>query len=870
MRSHPRIGRTCGTILLALAANLTVLGQVQNNNGQNKNAPKTTDPDAPPLITSIFPPAAMIGKETKLAVEGANLKTVEDFIVSGVGVEAASFRAESETKGTIVLKVEKDAAGGTREVRAAGSGGLSNLLVVRLDRLEQTVETEPNDAIDQAKPIAEGGAIVGRLTARDLDHYLVHGKKGRRITIEVEAQRLGASVSPVLTILSPNGVALAQAQETRGLEHDCRLSFLFPRDGDYVLQVRDRTYRGDAAAVYRLRWEEAPYATAMFPLGGPKGTSIKVQLSGGNLAAPVEKTIELPNESGQSIDPGDFASPAGSVRSPWKLLVVDLGNEVVEQPGSKPVALPLGASANGRIEKKGEVDRYAISVKKGAPILLSVRAATLGSWLDSVLTLRDAKGAVLAESDDPGLDPNTMNNNNPFFNNNGQTFPIDSRIEFTPTSDGDLTVEIEDRFNDAGPEFAYRLDFGPPRSDFSIKLLLSNPAARVRVAAVNGRVPRFAPGTLGAFNLKPGATVPVNFLIESSGKTGPIEVSLEGLPPGATCKPVTIRLAQPLKIAQAINRPNPPAGGVILVRVAKEARPGIGWIKVVATAKVADGPTIRRIGQYAAPIETGGGDDRNNNQFGFGQRTPPSRVIETIPFRVLGDPAEFLYGPPRRTSLEIREFQVAGALLQGGSVDATLLLDPGADGFKASQIRVEATPFGAGVTAEILGVEPVAQMKEDKEASPFLRATVQLHASPDALPGAGGARLKIVPMGGESIERTALAAVWRPFSLHLAERSLELSPGSSGSLYIGVERAPGFVGPVDLKLEPLPEGVTIVGPSRIAPDQSGVTIVLNCAKLISSPQFVTISGVATLDRGQVRVESAVRGVLSGRAEKSSR
>ena len=122
-----------------------------------------------------------------------------------------------------------------------------------------------------------------------------------------------------------------------------------------------------------------------------------------------------------------------------------------------------------------------------------MRTATLGSWLDSVLTLRDSKGNVVAESDDPGLDPNAMNNN-PFFNNNGQTFPIDSRIEYTPTSDGELTVEIEDRFGDSGPEFAYRLDFGPPRPDFSVKLLLSNPAARVRVAAVNGRVPRFARG----------------------------------------------------------------------------------------------------------------------------------------------------------------------------------------------------------------------------------------------------------------------------------------------------------------------------------------------------------------------------------------
>ena len=295
--------------------------------------------------------------------------------------------------------------------------------------------------------------------------------------------------------------------------------------------------------------------------------------------------------------------------------------------------------------------------------------------------------------------------------------------------------------------------------------------------------------------MKPGATVPVNFLIESSGQTGPIEVALEGLPPGASCKPVTIRLAQPLKMPQSINRPNPPAGGVVLVRVSNKARPGLAWIKVVATAKTAEGLPIRRIGNYAAPIETGSGDNQNNNPFGFGQQLPPSHMIDTIPLRVLGNPAEFEYGPLR--TLEVREFQVAGALLQGGSVNVSLLLDPGADGFKPSDFRLEATPIGAGITAEVIGVYPVAPKPGDQGPSRLLRATVRLHASPNASLGTAEARLKIVPNGCETIERTAFAPVWRPFSLHLAERSRELSPGGAGTLYIGVERTPGFAGAVE-------------------------------------------------------------------------
>lgn len=862
--SLTRIAEICGTILLLSALGESALGQRQYV--RTANASKTTDREAPPLITSVFPPALMIGKETKLAVEGANLKTVEDFLVSGTGVEATSFRMESETKGTVVLKTSADAEAGTRELRATGVGGLSNILVVRIDRLDQSLEKEPNDAIEQAGPISPATATVGRLTPRDLDHYRIEGEKGKRITVEIEAQRLGSPVAPVLTMLTSKGVALAQERGTRGLERDCRLSFRFPRDGVYVLQVRDATYSGNASAVYRLRWEEAPYASAIFPLGGPKGATIRVELSGGNLPSPVEKTVVLPDEAGRSFDPGEFESAAGKVRAPGKLAVDDSSIEVFEREGTKPTPLPLGGSANGRIGRKGEVDRYTVSVKKGVPILLSVRAATLGSWLDSVLTLRDAKGNVVAESDDPGFDPSSMNNN-PFFNNNGQSFPRDSRIEYVPTSDGELTAEIEDRFGEFGPEYAYRLDYGPPRSDFSLKLLLSNPAARLRAAAVNGRVPRFAPGTLGAFNVKPGATVPINFLIESSGRTDPIEVTIEGLPPGVSCKPATIRLPRSLRIPGAMNRPNPPAGGVVLARVSPKARPNLGWIRVVARSK--GGASTRRVGSYAVPIETGPGDP-NENRFGFGQAEPPTRTIESIPFRVLGDPAEFLYGPPRPTTLTIRETSLNGALLQGGSVDATLVLDPGADAFKASWIRLTAIPFGTGITAEPIGVEAFESKKEEKEPSGLLLATVRLRAAPDAALGAGGASLKVAPIGGESVDRTVFTAVWRPFSLHLASRRVSVSAEGSGSLYIGVERAPGFVGPVDLKLEPLPAGVTIVGPTRVAPDQSGLTIALQGARSISSPQTLTVSGVATMDGGQVRVESAERAILGGRAEKSVR
>ena len=78
-----------------------------------------------------------------------------------------------------------------------------------------------------------------------------------------------------------------------------------------------------------LRVDPAPFATALFPLGGPKGQTIEVEVSGGNLAGPRKKSITLPDAPGSSVDPGEFDGPGGPALSPARLVVGD-GPEVIE------------------------------------------------------------------------------------------------------------------------------------------------------------------------------------------------------------------------------------------------------------------------------------------------------------------------------------------------------------------------------------------------------------------------------------------------------------------------------------------------------------------------------------------------------------
>ena len=75
---------------------------------------------------------------------------------------------------------------------------------------------------------------------------------------------------------------------------------------------------------------------------------------------------------------------------------------------TKPQAISaLPASVNGRLEKSGDVDSFAVELATGQTLVASVEAYTLMSPLDAVLRLVDPRGVVLAMEHDDGrtLDP---------------------------------------------------------------------------------------------------------------------------------------------------------------------------------------------------------------------------------------------------------------------------------------------------------------------------------------------------------------------------------------------------------------------------------------------------------------------------------
>lgn len=839
---------------LAIAVLLATRPAVYAQRIVTKNDPRPAE--AVPAVTGIFPPGFTIGTTTECTVSGRNLTAVDRYRISGRGVTVAEIKSKSPSSAVLSVRTDANAEPGFRELRAESPDGFSNLVMVRVDTLAQTPESEPNDAASQANDVALSKAVVGILTAQDVDHFRIRGKAGQRITLDVEAQRLGTPVTPIVTVLASNGAALAQGREGRGGEHDCRLSYTLPKTGSYLIQLRDNLYGGSASSCYRLRIDETPYATGLFPLGGPRKQTIKVTASGGNLHDPRTKRITLPDEPGAIVEPGSFDGTGGAALAPGRLIVGD-GPEVFESPpdplGQSTTPLAVGSTANGRLDKPGEIDRYAIKVKKDDRVRIRVQASLLGSWLDSVLTLRDAAGNLIEENDDPG---NANQRNGGFFGI--PDVPPDSAIDYTAKADGTVTIEVADRYAEGGPEYAYRLSVGSLQPDFSIVLLLGNPSANRQLAVAGRRLGTGGPGSTGAFNIKPGSSTPVNFLITPEGRPGPVVVKIEGLPEGVTAEPVTVRFPSAVRSARTTGQANPaPAGGALVLKVTPNAEPVVGDLRIVATAKLEDGTVLRRVATALLSIDLASGGAQA--PAGGAQTAIPLRAVTHIPVKVAGIarpvPAPGSAAPAGPIALS--KVTVPGVLLQGGRIELALGIDP--PNAPAKSYKIQAHSGGRGLTV----TGPMPASSDSAESNMVLR----VQAAVDAPQGVSPLEITFKPEGKEPSRVEVPLIVRPPIRVSVRPEPIVLEPNGTAELWVGVEREPGYSGPVELRVTELPDGVRAPGRFVVRAGENGGVVRLVRGKQAKRIVQVAarVSGVVRMPQGAVSVDSAIRPMVTGRS-----
>ena len=121
----------------------------------------------------------------------------------------------------------------------------------------------------------------------------------------------------------------------------------------------------------------------------------------------VEVELAVPKETPVGELSLVVVTPAGG-SEPRPLLVTDAATTVEEKEGNngfrQAQALTLPATVRGRVDNADDVDVFSFTAKSGQTLVAEVDAARHGSSLDSLLTLYDAAGNVVATNDDAASD----------------------------------------------------------------------------------------------------------------------------------------------------------------------------------------------------------------------------------------------------------------------------------------------------------------------------------------------------------------------------------------------------------------------------------------------------------------------------------
>ena len=227
---------------------------------QDKKAP----PDPKPLISMAIPLAVAPGATSKLVLRGLNLDQATE-VRFAEPIEGATVVVKSKGKAELPKETDPAVYGDTKvdlEIKLPGEIAKASLVVVNgagtttpyeLAVVKAVPEKEPNGAFATAQPVESGQTVQGAVSgALDVDVYRIDGKKGETWTFDVEAQRRGSVLDPMLTVHTSAGQILTVSDDTAS-SRDAAIKVVLPADGAYTVTLMDAHNGGGAMHVYLLR-----------------------------------------------------------------------------------------------------------------------------------------------------------------------------------------------------------------------------------------------------------------------------------------------------------------------------------------------------------------------------------------------------------------------------------------------------------------------------------------------------------------------------------------------------------------------------------------------------------------------------------------
>lgn len=559
-------------------------------------------------LYAVFPPGGQVGSTFDLAVtRGDDLDELRQLTFSHPGITAVQ-KTTTTTNGKtepianqFSVTIAADVPPALYEVRGVGLYGMSNPRFFEIGQRAEFVEVEPNNLATQAMPVEIGQTINGRINgATDVDLYKFVGQPGQRVVIDCAAKRIDSRLDGILELQDATGRRLAAARNTTA--KDAVLDFTLPAAGEYLVRLTDYVYAGGEDYFYRLKFRATPFVDFVLPPAGVPGSTGQYTVYGRNLPGgqptewkvngqPLQQAtveITLPSDPSQ-WSPGLYLDGyAASIDAmPYRWMTADgPSNAVAFGYSTGPVTMetePNGLPAQvnkvtvpaelaGQFQAKGDLDLYQFDAKAGEIVWIEMQGQRLGYGADPYLTIDQVtvndKGEEtlkrIAAVDDEGNNPLPI-----IF----ETIHDDPVTKFVAPADGSYRLTVRDRYaaSRGSPSLLYRLTLRRETPDFRVVVVPDGPTPP------NQKTPQ-----TWSVGLRKGDQFPVSVVVlRKDGFEGDVTVSVQGLPPGVTCRDISVGAK--------------PSAGVMVFESAEDAAEWAGTVQVIGTAKVTDPAAVAAV-----------------------------------------------------------------------------------------------------------------------------------------------------------------------------------------------------------------------------------------------------------------------------------
>jgi hypothetical protein len=833
--------RTCTGGLFALATCALILSQ---------QAAHAQLPQA--KITSLSRAGIRAGESVEVTFRGTDLEGASQIWFDDPGIRAIHVKDL-----TFRIVCGPEVPLGHHDVRVVGTFGVSNpRTFVVGDRPEQ-MEVEPNNTPDRATPVLVGTVVWGEISAAtEVDCFALEGKKGQRVILDLQAERIDSRLDATLRLLGPSGTELAESRDVFGA--DPFLDVVLPADGRYVIKLHDAVYAGSPDHVYRLLVHDGPHLDAALPLAAVQGSSATFVLMGRGLGAeavmdgslgvdgrPLERlTASIPVPSPRDWDPGHsqrFTPCAAATGDPS----FDYRFIRLSPRGAAPLCsnmLSLAATAGpARVEREpnneeaqaqtvvppcdisgifaapGDLDLYRFQGHKGDVWRIEVVAERQGSMADPVMLIQKVGAKGQPSRDLAGGDDLPDAGAGARFN----TQSVDAEARFPVPEDGLYQVQLSDLYSSqrGDPRLFYRLLIRPEHPDFRLVV-----------------VPGSATGTDAVTVRAGGRTSAYVVAIRTDGFSGPIRVEALSLPEGVRCRPVVIGPGQVLT--------------PIVFESDPSAKNGVGTVTLVGRARFGDRKDELSYVSGATVL----GQDVEHTAVAGGMTWPPNASVPTVA------PARFFHGfviavRGEPAPLTLTASPETWVVAQGRQIDLDLSVTRRAGFIEA------VTVTGADLPSNMTGASVTIPKEAKTAALPvFIPKSVPPGTYSFVVRGSGPYPFNKDPKAKEKPNIT-LSEPSNPITLTVRPAPLSFTVDNKGGtlkqaqrleIEASITRQNGFAGPVILQLN-APASLKLAGnPVTLASDQAKAKLVLRAAKDSPTGAAANVTIRAT---GIVRSES---------------